>query len=83
MFSNIVPFHEPKITQYNISFLQMKIYSLLRYSKILQLVFKGKVIMASLTAKNAVNKQQNIPSEAAAQQAKILQECNLRKSHYA
>ena len=44
----------------------MKIYSLLRYSKILQLVFKGKVIMASLTAKNAVNKQQNIPSEAAA-----------------
>ena len=60
-----MPFHEPKITLNNVSFLQMKIYSLLQYSKILQLVFKGKVIMASLTAKNAVNKQQNIPSEAA------------------
>ena len=62
----------------------MKIHFILPYTlKYLQLIFKGKVIMASLTAKNAVNKQQNIPSEAAAQQAKILQECNLGDSHYA
>ena len=39
--------------------------------------------MANMTAKNAVNKQQNIPSKAAAQQAKILQVCNLCYSHYA